>query len=339
MQRAILIIVLLQLPGAALAEPPFQLSRCEIVPLANDQVAFRIDGVEQTRWHFGRDYPRPFFFPFNGPSGSSLTRMGHPGAPNHDHHRSIWFAHDNINGLSFWSDQPDTRILQKTWYCYADGNDEGIMASATGWYDGDGNELMQQEVVAAIIPLHQGEYALELQLTMRSADGSNAVQLGKTNFGFLAVRVAKSISAHFGGGQLTNSEGQISEEQAFGRKARWMDYSGPVAVETGTVETGTVRKAVTEGITYFDHPDNPRYPSHWHVREDGWMGASFNMNEKYTIAHDRPLVLRYLLHAHRGVYDQTRAGAIHKAFTGRPRFSLQKSSEKHHQYTVQRVSE
>jgi hypothetical protein len=203
---------------------------------------------------------------------------------------------------------------------------------------------MQQEVIAAIIPLHQAEYALELQLTMRSANGSNAVQLGKTNFGFLAVRVAKSISAHFGGGQLTNSEGQTSEEQVFGKKARWMDYSGPVAVdtgtvETGTIETGTVRKAVTEGITYFDHPDNPRYPSHWHVREDGWMGASFNMNEEYLITHDRPLVLRYLLHAHRGAYDQACAGAIHEAFTTRPRFSLQKSSEKHHQYMVQRVSE
>ena len=33
---------------------------------------------------------------------------------------------------------------------------------------------------------------------------SESLEFGKTNFGFLAVRVAKSISEHFGGGKLTN---------------------------------------------------------------------------------------------------------------------------------------
>ena len=62
----------------------FRPTRCEVVPLAGHQVSFRIDGVEKFRWHYGAEYPRPFFFPFNGPSGESITRMGHPGAPDHD---------------------------------------------------------------------------------------------------------------------------------------------------------------------------------------------------------------------------------------------------------------
>ena len=61
--------------------------RCEVLPEAGHQVSFRIDGREVLRWHEGRDYPRPYFFPVIGPSGTSLTRMGHPGAPNHDHHQ------------------------------------------------------------------------------------------------------------------------------------------------------------------------------------------------------------------------------------------------------------
>jgi hypothetical protein len=47
------------------------------------------------------------------------------------------------------------------------------------------------------------------------------------------------------------------------------------------------RVAVTEGITYFDHAKNPSYPSHWHVREDGWMGASLCRHEVIIIKKDK----------------------------------------------------
>ena len=30
--------------------------------------------------------------------------MGHPGAPDHDHHRSVWFAHFKVLGIDFWGD-------------------------------------------------------------------------------------------------------------------------------------------------------------------------------------------------------------------------------------------
>jgi hypothetical protein len=288
--------------------------------------------VEKTRWHFGDAYPRPFFYPFNGPSGTSLTRMGHPGAQNHDHHRSVWFAHHDVGGVDFWSDHTDSRVRQKHWYAYRDGDDEAVMASVSGWFDGEGRELMEQDVVAALRPLSDGEHALEFQITMRPPAGGEAVELGKTNFGFLAVRVAKTISVHFGGGQLTNSEGAQGEPAIFGQPARWVDYSGPVGVGTGPE-----RSAVVEGITYFDHPANPRYPTRWHVRVDGWMGASFCLQEDYQITADAPLTLRYLLHAHRGGYDQTRAERVHKAFAARPRFTITKSTQPHRQYEVQRT--
>ena len=166
---------------------------------------------------------------------------------------------------------------------------------------------------------------------MRPAAGAESVELGKTNFGFLAVRVAKTLSVHFGGGALTNSEGQQGEKAIFGKPARWVDYSGPVAVGRGAA-----RKPVTEGITYFDHPTNPRYPTHWHVREDGWMGASFCMHEGLTIAADAPLALRYLLHAHRGAYDDAKAQSVHESFANRPGFQITKGTRPHRQYDVAR---
>jgi len=121
--RLLLPILLFGLAGASLAEEPFALKQCELLPLPDDQVSFQIDGVEKTRWHFGSRYPRPFFYPLGGPSGTSLTRMGHPGAPNHDHHRSVWFAHHDVGGVDFWSDRTDGRVRQKSWYCYRDGYD------------------------------------------------------------------------------------------------------------------------------------------------------------------------------------------------------------------------
>lgn len=313
------------------AAEPFALRRCELVPLPEHQASFQIDGVEKTRWHFGAEYPRPFFYPFNGPSGTSLTRMGHPGAENHDHHRSVWFAHHDVAGVDFWGDRTEGRIRQKSWYCYRDGDDEAVMASVSGWYDGQGKELMEQDVVAALIPAEGGEHSLEIQITMRPAPGAQSVELGKTNFGFLAVRVAKTLSVHFGGGALVNSEGEQGEKAIFGQPARWVDYSGPVAVGRGPDRT-----TVTEGITYFDHPANPRYPTSWHVREDGWMGASFSMHEGLTLTADAPLTLRYLLHAHRGPYDHAKAQSAHQSFAARPGFQVTQGTRPHCQYDVER---
>ena len=328
----ILALSLLFVAGICSAQDSkFKIERCEIIPLANHETLFQIDGVEKTRWHFDEKYPRPFFFPFNGPSGISLTRMGHPGASNHDHHRSIWFAHHDLNGESFWADGKETFVKQKQWIAYEDGDDESIMAATTGWFGKDGTEFMEQEIVAALFPMEGGEHGLEIQITMRPSADRETVELAKTNFGILAVRVSKTLSNHFGGGEISNSEGAAGEKEIFGKSARWMDYSGPVVVGKGRG-----RKLVAEGITYFDHPENPRYPTHWHVRSDGWMGASFCFNEAFTITKEKPLVLRYLLQAHSGKYDQAKAATVAESFGARPGFEVGQQKSPHRQWEVWR---
>lgn len=300
-----------------------KIPRCQAIPLPDHQVAFEIDRIERLRWHYGPSYPRPFFYPLRGPSGSSLTRMGHPGAPDHDHHRSIWFSHAKVLGIDFWSDRTAARIRQKQWLCYQDSDTEALMAVALGWYDGhDPKELMEQQVVAGVRPGPEGETFFELQSTFTPT--AESIELGKSNFGVLAVRVAKNISEHFGGGKLTNSEGATGEPAIFGKPAKWMDYSG--AVPAGGIE----------GITYFDHPSNPGHPTKWHVREDGWMGASLCMDAPRTITRKQPLVLRYLLHAHRGPVNAEIAAKVAKAFAESARYEVAKAKVKHTQYTIGR---
>lgn len=297
--------------------------RCQITPLPGEQLAFEIDGVERLRWHFGAQYPRPFFYPLVGPSGESLTRMGHPGAPNHDHHRSIWFAHAKVLGIDFWSDNAAARIRQKQWLCYQDGDDEAAMAVSLGWYDGhDPQELLEQELIAAVRPGGEGETFVELQSTFRPR--AESLEFGQTNFGFLAVRMAKRLSAYFGGGQIVNSAGAKGEPAVFGKPAEWMDYSGPAP------------DGQSEGIAYFDHPANPGWPARWHVREDGWMGAAVCLERPISTTREKPLVLRYLLYAHRGRLEAEKARQAAQRFAESPPWQTTKAGIKHQEYAIRR---
>src|SRR5690349_486097 len=97
--------------------------RCELVPLPDQAVSFRIDGVEKLRWNGSASAPRPYFFPVLGPSGEPLTRMGHPGAPDHDHHASVWFAHHMLMGISFWAISAKSQIRQTSWLVQDDGDE------------------------------------------------------------------------------------------------------------------------------------------------------------------------------------------------------------------------
>ena len=307
----------------------YNIPRCQIIPEPEDQAVFQIGEQQVLRWHFGKEYPRPFFYPLNGPSGRSLTRMGHPGAPNHDHHQSVWFAHNKALGIDFWANGGDPQIRQHRWLVYQDGEEEAVMASEIGWYDGhDPQPLLKQVLVACLQPDTEGQYQLELQATFTPT--AETLELQKTNFGMLAVRVAKSLSVHFGGGTLTNSEGQVGEPAIFGKPARWMDYSGPVATKAETL---------TEGISYIDHPKNPGQPTHWHVREDGWMGASLCFNAPVMLQRARPLRIRYLLDIHSGPIDAKRADKLHTDFSSRLPWKVFKGGKRHHQYTVMRVDQ
>lgn len=308
--------------------------RCEVLPEAGHQVSFRIDGREVLRWHEGRDYPRPYFFPVVGPSGTSLTRMGHPGAPNHDHHQSLWFAHNKVTGIDFWGNSSGAQIRQLQWLAYEDNHEHCRMAVELGWFDGhDPAPLLKQILICEIRPAEadrSGEFQIELQTEFLPV--SDTLEFGQTNFGFLAVRVAKSISGYFGGGTLTSSEGATGEPAIFGKPARWMDYCGV----TGHRKESSSQQPVVEGITYFDHPSNPGQPTGWHVREDGWMCASPGMNVPLTTTKAAPLSLRYELLVHRGAVDAARNERLLAEFAGRGPLAVQKSKKPHTAWEITR---
>jgi hypothetical protein len=310
------------------------ITRCEVLPLPDDRLSFRIEGREVTAWHFSDRLKRPFLYPVNGPaSGASLTRMGHPGAPNHDHHDSVWFAHNRVLGIDFWGNTSPASIRQLQWLAMDDADEFARAAVRLGWFDGhDARPLVEQDVIIEVRPLEGGDYTIEL--TSRLTPRAEELEFQKTNFGFFAVRVARSLSAVFGEGRLMSSTGTVGEKNLFDQPAEWMDYSGPMPRRLGD----GWREAINEGITLLDHPSNPRFPSTWHVRDDGWMGPSVCHADGLIVKKADPLQLRYLLLAHAAEWSAERVKTIQQEWRGRPAMMVRKSTRPHHQFEFVPVS-
>lgn len=264
---------------------PKPVPRLQVAPQAYEQASFQRDGVEITRYHFGAGLERPFLFPVVGPSGRSLTRMGHPHDPEgHSHHNSVWMSHVDVGGVDFWSDRRLGVVRHKRIVSYEDEGERSSVTAENEWVDSDGKVLLNETRKISVVLLAGKEWLLMIDSTFTVKD--KPVTLGKTPFGLLGVRMAKTIGVADGGGRIRNSEGGVNEKEVLWKQARWVDYSGPI--ENGVIE----------GITLFDHPSNPNHPSYFHVRNDGWMGASLTYDAPREITPDKPLHVRYGLYVH-----------------------------------------
>jgi hypothetical protein len=78
----------------------------------------------------------------------------------------------------------------------------------------------------------------------------------------MAIRLAPTmqLGGKVGKGHIINSEG-VTDNDTWSTRADWVDYYGPV-------------KGEIVGIAMFDHPDNPRHPTWWHVRDYGLFAAN-----------------------------------------------------------------
>ncbi|MEI7729345.1 MAG: PmoA family protein [Verrucomicrobiota bacterium] len=285
--------------NASFAPKPVPLM--QVIPLPLDQVSFQRDGTEIARYYFATNLARPFLYPIIGPSGRSLTRMGHPHDPEtHSHHNSVWISHAAVNGLSFWEDRGPGKIVHQRVERLEDGPEECALVVYNAWRAENRVLLYERrQMTARNLPNHEWLLLLDLHL---EANGDE-VTLGQTAFGLLGVRMAKTIGVLDGGGTLRNSEGGQGETAIFRKPARWMDYSGPITA------------TAAEGITLLDHPINLNYPSVFHVRNDGWMGAALTFPGKFKLAPGKPLRLRYGLYIHAGIPAPQQIEACFTNFT------------------------
>ncbi len=253
--------------------------RAQAVPQPYEQVSFQREGQEVARYHFGKALRRPFVCALVGPSGRSVTRLGHPRDPEtHSHHNSVWVAHNDVNGVSFWDDRAKGRIAhQRVEKLEDEGCDVAAVVTVNHWVDeSNGKVLLKERRRTEVRLLDRGEWMLLIELQLEPG-GNAPVMLGKTPFGLLGVRMAKTIGVHDGGGTIRNSEAGVDEEQVLWKRAKWVDYSGPIA------------PGAVEGVTLMDHPSNSNHPTFFHVHD-----------AERTIQPGKPLNLRYGLYVHAG---------------------------------------
>ena len=273
--------------GAEKRAAPKPVPLMQAVPLPDHEISFQREGIELARYHFNPALRRPFVFPVVGPSGRSLTRMGHPHDPeSHSHHNSVWISHHDVNGVSFWEDGSPGRIVHQQVEGIEDGAMEASVATVNSW-NATNKTILSERRRIAVRTLPQDEWLLIIDLQLETQ--SKMATLGKTPFGLIGVRMARSIGVNDGGGVIRNSEGAVNEAEIFWKAARWVDYSGAIT-----------RNAI-EGITLMDHPRNPNHPAIFHVRNDGWMGASLTFAGPRNMEPGKPLRLRYGLYVHRGM--------------------------------------
>jgi len=281
----------------------------QVMPLPYNQASFQRDGVELTRYYFGPDLNRPFLFPINGPSGRPLTRMGHPHDPEtHSHHNSVWISHNDVDGISFWSDNGKGKIRHKRIVKFEDGDEQASMVIENEWIESNGKVLLLETRRITVLTLANNEWQLIIDMEFRAANGT--VTLGKIPFGMIGVRMVKTIGVNDGGGIIRNSEGAVNEKEVLWKKARWVDYSGAITNDK------------IEGITLFDHPENPNFPTYFHVRNDGWMGASLTFDGPREIRPGEPLHLRYGLYIHSDMKSNEAIETEWKRFTHIPAATL-----------------
>ena len=255
----------------------------QVIPLPYDQASFTHLGRELTRYHFGPLLQRPFCYPIEGPDGCSLgLRMGHPRDPvTHDHHNSVWISHANVDGVDFWANRgPNVgHIAHERVEQYEDGPHAAWMLCVNAWKGSQGKTLLREYRRIEVQPTAADGWLMLIDLQFETPS-AKSVTLGQTPFGMIGVRMAKTIGVNDGGGRILNSAADRDERAVF-RKPRWVDYSGPVTAEH------------SGGITLMDHPSNVSFPSPFHVRNDGWMGACLTLHRELRIEAGKPLRLRY----------------------------------------------
>ncbi|MDQ3703477.1 MAG: PmoA family protein, partial [Chloroflexota bacterium] len=232
-------------------------------------------------------------FPLIGPTGASMVRNwpmveGIEGETNdHPHHKGLYVAHGDVNGTDHWSEGANHSTMRHAGFSrLVSGPVYGSFDETVEWLDREARIVLTETRRVTFFNLRgndrlggHGRLGGEdkiLDVSLRFSASSGTVTFGDTKEGgLLSIRLASSMdgptkSRPDGAGQMENSYGGRQEEECWGKRAMWCDYCGPLEGEI-------------VGVCLMDHPTNPRYPTHWHVRAYGLMTANpFGLHDFYN---------------------------------------------------------
>ena len=253
------------------------------------------------------DPAAPLCYPILGPGGVAMMRRfpfedvkGEP--QDHPHHRSLWFAHGDVNGLDFWTAKHGGPSIRCDGFVALDGpaSRDTILLRDT-WLDPEGKAVCSDERRLHFSCAQDDAWrAIDHAITIHANAGE--LRFGDTKEGTFAFRMAPGLALSGKGahGRLIDSEGHKGAD-VWGKRARWIAYDGEV-------------EGKRVGFAMFDHPQNPRFPTWWHARDYGLAAANpFGQHDfegskgkpgDFVLAADGELTLRHRIVFFRGDADR-----------------------------------
>lgn len=254
-----------------------------------------------TSYNIDPSLPRPFLYPLYGPKGIPITRS-FPMADvegeskDHKHHRSLWVAHGDVNGVDNWSEEEGYgRQIHREFKEVCGGVVRGRLIEVLDWVDSKGKRVLEEEREIIFYNLSSPLRIIDFRIAFIAREGD--VVFGDTKEGgILSLRVASEIEG-IRGGRLENAFGGVGEKEIWGKRAPWCDYSGMLRGEI-------------MGVAILDHPLNLRHPTYWHIRDYGLFtanpfGVSYFTGDPqkkgdYKLTNGSKLEFRYRLIIHKG---------------------------------------
>lgn len=223
-----------------------------------------------TAYHYSNDNKKPFLWPVNVEGGVTVTRdfpMGPTAikmAEDHPHHKSCWSAFGEVclNGgepVDCWAEGENSGFQRSGEVSFGSGDGYGWICANNVWVDKAETPLVREQREYRFYPTPARGRIFDVTVTFTAEFGDVLFKDTKEG-GISAVRMRPEIS--YRNAVITNALGDEGEANCWGKPAPWCDFSGEME------GTGWL------GLTIFDNPKNLRYPSSWHVRNYGLMGAN-----------------------------------------------------------------
>lgn len=243
--------------------------------------------------------PKPYFHPLRTLGGAEVT-LRRP----HDHpwHSGLSMTCTSISEENFWGGHtyvhekgyvpvPNYGTQRHTaWHEPRYGRASAHLTEDLAWETIRGEPWLEEtRGIAVSVPAQEnGWWSLQLSFSLKNISGktlefSSPTVKGRPQAGYggLFWRGPRS----FNRGEILAAGGQNGPD-LMGRRAAWLAFCGR---HDGTLTHSTLVLA--------DHPENPRYPTKWFVRNEPYAcaSASFMFDETYALAPEATLALRYRL--------------------------------------------
>ncbi len=224
---------------------------------------------------------KPFLWPVIGPGGAKMTRA-YPmkdvdgERKDHPHHRSVWFGLQNMGGFDTWHEARTIEerkgsaelkkkrlaglgsTVHREFSKLEGGKDSAVIVAINDYVGSNGKKLMS-DVRTLTFTMGEDRLVLDFDMVFNAEYGDCPVKDMKDS-GF-CVRVPTSMDVDSKkGGKILNSEGH-TDKSAWGKRATWVSYTGPV-------------NGKTMGVAILNHPASFRHPTPWHVRTYGLFTAN-----------------------------------------------------------------